>query len=330
MGDYRHTFDLFGKNLNISGNWDSCLQDISLWYALPRLEESIKPDLSMEIAGADIEEMENHIPLPENEFKIKSGIMMANQNFDYAIYADGNKYWMDLTGVGRMMIDYDKSRALSVINGNSMPPTYQKYLFLDYPLDKLLTSKNIYSIHASCAAVNGKGIAFTGNSGAGKSTAAFILMQNGMPILTDEKLFVYKTAEYFGGSVSDIIKVRQGAMAKFFAFLDLLHQYDEIAGEHYLKLGSSQKSLWTNSVPLKVLCLLEQTGEPKTEVRSVSPTKLVGGLFPVTITSANPQHRAAKFSFILEMLENIECRLVKFGTDMDDFVNKINELSETL
>jgi hypothetical protein len=32
----------------------------------------------------------------------------------------------------------------------------------------------------------------------------------------------------------------------------------------------------------------------------------------------------------MEMLENIECRLVKFGTDMDDFAAKIGDMAETL
>jgi hypothetical protein len=330
MGNYLYTFDAFGKTLNISGNWDSCLKDISSWYAMPQMDEVNAPDLSLEITGAGIREMDNFIPLPGNDFKIKSGILTASHDFDYAIYAKDNKHWVDYSGVGRVLIDFDKSVAFSVLCSNAMFPTHQKVLFADYSLDKLLTSKGIYSLHASCASVNGKGIAFTGTSGAGKSTAAFVLMQKGMPILTDERLFVYKSVGYCAGTVSDVIKVRQDAMSKFFAVPDLFHKYDEIAGEHYLKLGSSKKSLWTNSVPLKVLCLLEQTGESKTEVRSVSPTKLVGGLFPVTITSANPQYREAKFRFILDMLENIECRLVKFGTDIDDFVNKIYKLSETM
>jgi hypothetical protein len=330
MGNYSYTFDAFGKSLRISGNWDQCLKDMPLWYAMPHLETSNTPDLFLEITGADIEEMEKHIPLPGNEFKIKSGIMRVNRDFEYAIYATDNKHWIDFAGVGRVMIDFDKSKAVSVMNSNAMFPTYQKVLFADYSLDKLLTSKGIYSLHASCASVNGKGIAFTGTSVAGKSTAAFVLMQKGMPILTDERLFVYKSVEYCAGSVSDVIKVRQDAMSKFFAVPDLFHKYDEISGEHYLKLGSSKRSSWTNRAPLNVLCLLEQTGELKTEVRSINPTRLVGGLFPVTITSANPQYREAKFSFILDMLENIECRLVKFGTDIYDFVNKINKLSETL
>jgi hypothetical protein len=32
---------------------------------------------------------------------------------------------------------------------------------------------------------------------------------------------------------------------------------------------------------------------------------------------------AAKLVFFIEMLENIECRLVKFGTDMDAFAKKV-------
>jgi hypothetical protein len=76
--------------------------------------------------------------------------------------------------------------------------------------------------------------------------------------------------------------------------------------------------------------LLEQTGKPQTEITAVNPTKLVGGLFPVTITSVHHHYKAATFAFIMEMIEKIECRLVKFGTDMDNFTAKIQELAETL
>ena len=330
MSDYSYIFDVFGKSLKIFGDWDPCLKDICSWYAMPQLEGSNAPELALEIAGADIEEMERRIPLPGTDCKIRSGIMVTNQNFDFVTYMNGHRQWTDYAGAGRIMIDFGKGSALSLICSDAVVPTYQKYLFADHPLDKLFTSKGIFSIHASCASVNGKGIAFTGNSGAGKSTAAFALMQKGMPILTDEKLFIFKDAGYSAGSVSDIIKVRYDVMSKFFAAPDSCHEYDVIAEEHYLKLGGSKKSSWQNRVPLKALCLLEQTGEQKTEITAVNPTTLVGGLFPVTITSVHPRYKAAKFEFIMEMLGNIECRLVKFGTDMDDFVAKIMKLSEAI
>jgi hypothetical protein len=298
---------------------------------MPRINESNEPALSLEIAGADIDGMEGRIPLPLAEYKTKSGIIAAHQNFDFAFYTDGNRQWIDYAGAGRILLDYGKGTALSLIHGDAMPSTYQKYLFCDHPLGKLFTSMGIFSMHASCASVNGKGIAFTGISGAGKSTAAFALMQKGMPILTDEKLFILKKdSGYSAWSVSDIIKVRYDAISRFFSAPDSCLEYDVIAGEHYLKLGDSKKSLWQNTAPLKVLCLLEQTGKPETQVIAVNPTKLVGGLFPVTITSVPSRHKAAIFELIMDMLENVECRLVRFGTDMDDFAAKIQELAETL
>jgi len=326
--NYSYIFDVFGKSLSISGDWAPCLKDICSWYAMPQFERSNAPELALEIAGAKIEEIERRIPLPGTGYKIRSGKIVANQDFDFTTYIDGYKQWIDYAGAGRIMLDFSKGSALSLICSDAMLSTYQKYLFADYSLDKLLTSRGIFSIHASCASVRGKGIAFTGNSGAGKSTAAFALMQKGMSILTDEKLFIFKDAEYSAGSVSDIIKVRYDALSKLFAAPDLYHEYDVIAEEHYLKLGGSKTSLWKNRVTLKALCLLEQTGKPKTEITSINPTKLVGGLFPVTITGVNPEYRAAKFGFIMEMLENIECRFVKFGTDMDDFAVKIEKLAD--
>jgi len=331
MSDYSYIFDMFGQSLKIYGNWDPCLKDIRSWYVMPPGKESNEPAFSLEISGADIGEIEKVMPLPGYEYKIESRVMEVNENFDFSIYINGSRQWVDYSGAGRIMIDFGKGNAVSLMHGNAMLPTYQKYLFVDHPLSMLFTSRGIFSMHASCASVWGKGIAFTGDSGAGKSTAAFALMHKGMPILTDERLFVLKqVAGYSAWSVSDIIKVRNEALSRFFAAKDGCHEYDVISGEHYLKLGDSKKSLWRDSASLKVLCLLEQTGEPRTEIMPVNPIKLVGGLFPVTMTNVHPQYRAAKFTFMMEMVENIECRLVKFGTDMDDFTTKIEALAEEI
>lgn len=329
MTDYSYIFDVFGRSLKIFGDGDPCLKDICSWYAMPRIKASQEPAFSLEIARVDIKEMERRIPLPGTEYKIKSGIIAANQDFDFASYIDGHRQWIDYAGAGRIMLDFSKGSAISLICNDAMLSTYQKYLFADLPLSKLFTSRGIFSMHASCASVNEKGIAFTGKSGAGKSTAAFALMQREMPVINDERLFILKKdAQYSAWSISDIIKVHDDAMSRFFAAKEECHEYDVIDGEHYLKLGGSKGSLWQNSVPLKALCLLEKTGEPKTQVTAVNPTKLVEGLFPVTITAVSSQYKAAIFAFMMEMLENIECRLVKFGTDMDDFAAKIQELAE--
>lgn len=330
MKHYLYLFDAFGKPLRIFGNWVPCLKDMDCWYALPRMENSDVSELALEISGGTIEEIEKRMPLPGHEYKIKSGTMITNQNVDFTSYVEGKRQWINYVGAGRIMLDFDAGSAVSLICSDGMLPIYQKYLFADNPLGKLLTSRGIFSMHASCASVRGKGIAFTGNSGAGKSTAAFALMQKGMPVITDEKLYIFKDAGYSAGSVSDIIKVRYDALSRFFAAPDSCREYDVVAEEHYLKLGDSKISAWQNRVPLAALCLLEQTGISRTEITAIKPTKLVGGLFPVTITSVHPQYRAAKFDFMMEMVENIECRLVKFGTDMNDFAVKIQELAETL
>lgn len=327
MNNYSYLFDVFGKTLRVHGNWPDCLKDLSDWYAMAQIKGIETPDFSLEIRGVHPKDIEKHIPLPADKYKKQSGIMLVNEKLDYATYADGHRQWTDYAGVGRIFLDFSRSSALSVVCENSVFPTYQKYLFSDHPLDKLFSSRGIFSMHASCASINGKGIAFTGNSGAGKSTAAFALLQKNMPIITDEKLFVLEDRGYVACSISDIIKVRHDAMSKFFLDPGCRREYDVINDEHYLKIRGATSSTYRNRVPLKVLCLLEQTGKQKTEIAEVSPTKMIGGLFPVTITSVNPQFKAAKFDFIMEMLANIECRLVKFGTDMDHFAKKIEELA---
>ncbi len=331
MQKHSYIFDAFGSAFGVSGDWTDCLKDICTWYKIPLLANSREPDLTIEISGVDMEEMDAILPLPADNYKLRKGVMLANEKFDYTSYADNERQWIDYARVGRIMIDYANSSAMALMCGSAMLPTYQKILFPDYALDKLLSSRGIFSMHASCAVVKGKGIAFTGNSGAGKSTAAFILMQKGMQILTDEKLYVFKTDDgYQAGAVSDIIKVNDDSVKRFFANHDSYQEYDVISGEHYLKISSTKATPCQKETPLKALCLLEQTGVPQTQITSVNPTNLVGGLFPVTITGTSRRYKAAKFDFIMEMLNTIECRLVKFGTDMDDFAEKIEGLAATL
>jgi hypothetical protein len=328
MNNYSYLFDVFGKTLRVHGDWPVCLKDLSSWYEMPQIKKSGTPDFALEIRGVHPHDIDKQMPLPADQHKKRSGIILVNEKLDYSTYTDGHKHWTDYAGAGRIRLDFSRGSALSLVCENSVFPTYQKYLFADHPLDKLFSSRDIFSMHASCASINGKGIAFTGNSGAGKSTAAFALLQKGLPIITDEKLLVLKDAGYFACSISDIIKVRDDAMSKFFSSPDCGREYDVINGEHYIKLGGSNSTAYQNRVPLKVLCLLEQTGQDKTEIHPVSPTKLVGGLFPVTITAVNVPFRTAKFHFIMDMLEKIECRLIRFGTDMDDFAAKVEKLAE--
>jgi len=241
MSNYSYIFEIFGKSLKIFGNWEPCLKDICSWYTMPPGNEVKEPELSLRIIGADIETMERLLPLPGMEYKNRSGVMEANEKYDFSSYINGERQWLDYAGAGRIMLDFSKGSALSLICGNVMLPTYQKYLFVDHPLGKLFTAKCVFSMHASCVAVNGKGIAFTGRSGAGKSTAAFALMQKGMPIIHDEKLFVQKKdAEYSAWSISDIVKVHDDALSRFFAVKKECREYDVISGEHYLKLGDSK------------------------------------------------------------------------------------------
>jgi hypothetical protein len=328
MGAFSYIFDAFGTTLRIYGDWGPCLRDMTSWYAMPELEGPLKAGIELEISSAGPEALDSLMPLPGPEKRIKRGIMSLDRDFDYSVYADQDRQWTDYAGAGRILLDYAAGKAVSLICGDAMPPTYQKYLFSDHPLDRLLASQGIYSLHASCASFNGRGIAFTGSSGAGKSTAAFALLQKKIPVLTDEKLYVFKKGAYFAGSVSDIIKVRSDAISRFFPNPDTCRVYDTISDERYLKLRCSEPPVWLDRAPLKALCMLEQTGRPETEITPINPLKLIGGLFPVTLTGAGTRYRAEKFGFIMEMIGDIECRLIRFGSDMDRFAAAVSELAE--
>lgn len=58
-----------------------------------------------------------------------------------------------------------------------------------------LLARGIEPLHATCVVVNGKAIAFLGDSGYGKSTLAAALLSRGCPLLTDDVLVLTFDAE---------------------------------------------------------------------------------------------------------------------------------------
>ena len=91
----------------------------------------------------------------------------------------------------RIMIEPRRSTITSYI---ATPGDIEKDLLFDLlfyqPLKYLLQAKNICLLHASCAALNGKGVIFSGKSGNGKSTSALALLNNGFDYIADDEVLL--------------------------------------------------------------------------------------------------------------------------------------------
>lgn len=74
-----------------------------------------------------------------------------------------------------------------------------------------LIFENIYFFHSSVFSVNNKGFLISGNSGKGKSTLTFLLLEsfNNKIFLSDDKAFLKKYNKYlYGGGFKSLIKIK--------------------------------------------------------------------------------------------------------------------------
>lgn len=327
MEKYYWTFDVFGQRVEFFGDSEMCLKNLNFYLTLPQIDKLDKLDLSVEVREVTSCDVDRRIPLPREIFKIGSYTIRANIEIQNRTYAREAIYWADYAGVGRIKLDFLQGKAqVLIIADNTVLPTYQKFLFIDFVLDRLLGARGIFSIHGSCASINGKGIAFTGSSGTGKSTAAYALLIRGYPVITDEKLFLFKRLGYVGGAITDIVKVRAEAVNRFFPELSINSPYDVIEKETYYQIGRTGYC-WQAETPVDYLCMLEQTGQASTSIEGVSLAKMVGQLFPVTMSACIPFNRPNKFNFLMDFLNETPCYCIKFGTDMDDFVHSVENLT---
>lgn len=106
-----------------------------------------------------------------NDFVVKENVVMF-QIPDVATFAiqEGNK--------------------IKVAPANDADEDEVRLLVLGTCMGSILMQRNIFPLHGSAIAINGKAYAFVGDSGAGKSTLASAFMEQGYPLLSDDVIAV--------------------------------------------------------------------------------------------------------------------------------------------
>ncbi|MGC9489954.1 MAG: hypothetical protein ACP5CD_01840 [Thermovirgaceae bacterium] len=237
---------------------------------------------------------------------------------------------LELEGLGCGVYNYETGKYRAFFNGgeSSLPGRdfHRSYLFGSLFLYSLFMSAGIYSIHAACANVDGSGLVFTGDSGSGKSSSAFALMERGFPVLSDERILLGpQDGGYRAASLCDVVKVAESAVRRFFPlFLEKMafHKSDEDLYFRMRDCGFAHLS----ETGVDGLCVLHQTGERESSWQKISPSGAVKHLFPVTINCDIPRLAKEKFFFLTDFLKMVPCYRIEFGTDMDGFTKVVREI----
>lgn len=94
---------------------------------------------------------------------------------------------------GEFLIRHPAGSAVYVGHGSDILITGHdldmvRFLLTGSALSALLQQRGIVTLHASAVVINDQAVAFFGQSGAGKSTAATALVERGFPLVTDDVL----------------------------------------------------------------------------------------------------------------------------------------------
>ncbi len=321
-------YDLLGTTVELCFNNRTWLESASIYLFMPECKNpSLPADIKLNLLEAAASEADRLAALPGRACRLDESILLLSEPVKTRYYTRDLWRWVDYEGYGRVCLDYARGEATAVRYSDSgFDPFYSDILFTYNLLSGLLIKAGFFSIHASCVNLGGQGVLFTGNSGKGKSTAAFALMRQGYPALSDDRVLITRKETYLGVAISDVIKLRRQAALEFFPYLagdGLLHELD---GELYLKASSLQK--WHDfkiAVPVQHLFILERTGQPHSSLSRINPARVVGDLFPVTLSTWDSGNINKKFLFIMEFLGNINCWRVSFGTDMNEFAGVIEK-----
>jgi len=327
--------------IKIAGNEHSWSRSVLSYLSMPPADPVVtgQNELSLDLYLVSENEIDQVLPLPGNEYFCLEKTLLVDRPVINRSYQKDKQRWVNYEGFGRFMLDYGKNRGVAAFIANSGISQIYADIVLGYnPLLGLLAGHGYSAVHASCAQVGGKGVIFTGDSGSGKSTSAYAMLRSGYPVLADDRILLKKdeTGEtgrdeispgsYSAYSISDVMKLKQEAIDKFFPEAKDINYLHQVEDEYYFKATAYGGGTYLNSTKIDYLMVFEKTGRLESRLERVNPSRVVGDLFPVTMSNYEAPAMEKKFSFLTNFLESVKCYKVYFGTDMDQFGKSVEEL----
>jgi hypothetical protein len=284
------------------------------------------PPIRHTLLEVDEERVDDAVPLPYGTAPFAEGMASLGRQVPFRLFSAGSESWRDFAGFGRVWFDTERGEGRAVlIPGTDIDPLYADIMFGHNVLVELLAKQGFVAVHASCAQVNGRGILFTGASGSGKSTAAFALLRRGHRLLADDRILLFRRSGFLATTISDTVKVRRQALDDFFPGFHSPVPFHEMDEECFFKAGAVTAGAHLALSPLRHVMVFEKSGTPPTTLEEIKPSEVVVHLFPVTLNAGAPAQMVQKFHILMEMLREVTCYRIHFGTDMDRFCGAIEE-----
>lgn len=286
------------------------------------------PSEASDIVFSICDARENMLPaLDKNARLVKSSTIVVEDDIDFKIYEHEEKLWYLYQDTAGVCIDFKSNKIILSLSG--MPFSFAYYnvlLFFLYPLGILLENLGYPRVHASCIDTGKQAILFTGQSGSGKSTAAFAAAAGGGSIISDDVTFLKKTGtSYKVDTITRLVKLRSDTIDRFFPELLDNEFLKSDEGELYFDVADINDRKPESSI-LNGIVILEKTNDKYSDMKKIHPTKVIPHLFPSSLPINNSKFTQRKFIFLSDLLNEVHCYNARFGTDMTDFYSKLRSL----
>ena len=319
-------YDAFGVCVKVLADHAGQLARIDRWLTVPKTLGFQAPDVQLVMHEAEPGGFDALIALPGREaLKMQQELVLGQRNLQYSAYRNAEGIWSDYAGVCRTHIPSHATCATTVLNPEALDfRDYGEILAGVVPLNRLMRFFGLHVVHGSCVEVDGKGVLFVGQSFRGKSTAAYAMMRQGYPVLNDDRVLVWKTSDgYRVGTLSDVFKMREEALVRFFPELMEREPMGRLEGERLYKISETPGLRFSSNCRLHSLLMLDKTGMPDTILQDAHPARLVEELLPGSLSAFDSVWSRKSFEFLMEMMVHVPCGQVQFGTDMERFVKSV-------
>lgn len=332
-GEVRREFSLLGAGLRVVFRPPPLAAEIEMCLAYPPAAESAETSF-LEARFEEVSDVAGPCRITgEETVSVKNRKLILDTAHALPfIYRNGTtSKALELPGLGCGVFNFVSGTYRAFLDGRANPlpgqAFHRGYLFGNLFMCSLFSAASIHSVHAACAEVDGSGIIFTGDSGSGKSSAAFALMERGVPVLSDERVLLgLRSGTYRAASLCDVVKASRQAVERFFPIFREKPVYWKSGEDRYYRMRDCGFAHCAETA-VSALCILNQTGQRESSRERIPAAMAVQHLFPVTINCDIPGLAKEKFLFLAGFLKSVPCFRINFGTDMDDFTRVVREIA---
>lgn len=188
----------------------------------------------------------------------------------------GETFFVNFLHIANFKIDVSK-RIIHCFPEASIPEYTLVHFLIDQVIPRVLSSSNTV-LHASSVVINQKAVIFLGEAGWGKSTLAAYLCQQGLPVLTDDCLFLEtRNNQIYGVPSYPAIRLWQDSTSALFEQTPNRSFVTHYNSKERILLNKTSLPYCDSPVPLKKIYMLTAPDQAATlseiEIAQISRQK---------------------------------------------------------